>query len=217
MAESSAVLIGPPDMLPVLRERIDQAGEVLSFADSEALRAIEAITQHRPRLVALERMFAATPRGAALIQRIKSDPSLAGCEIRVVAHDSEYARVSARPRVPEPAAPVATAQPLDQRGTRRAPRVKIRDGVDVLVDGNWARLIDCSIIGAQVIGPAVLKPNQRVPMALPEGNGTIRFVGVVAWARFEMAPGKDPQYRAGVEFLNADASRVEAFCVHHKV
>src|SRR5580765_483620 len=71
-------------------------GEVLAFSDYDALRVLEVITERRPRVVALERLFAATPRGAALINRIKADPSLVESEIRVVSHDSDYSRVLAR-------------------------------------------------------------------------------------------------------------------------
>ncbi len=39
---------------------------------------------------------------------------------------------------------------LDQKGTRRAPRVRIKDGVEVAVDGNPASLIDLSTVGAQL-------------------------------------------------------------------
>jgi hypothetical protein len=39
--------------------------------------------------VALERVFAATPRGAALINRISADPTLRQLEIRFVSHESQ--------------------------------------------------------------------------------------------------------------------------------
>ena len=39
------------------------------------------------------------------------------------------------------------------RGTRRAQRVKIVDGVEVLIDGSPATLIDLSVVGAQVVSP----------------------------------------------------------------
>src|SRR5262245_31237601 len=114
VAESCTVLIGPSDLLPALRERPAMGNhEVLTFTDTEALLALEAMHKRRPNVVAIERLFAATSRGAALINRIKADPHLTNAEIRVVSRDSDYMRVSPR------AAPVA--QPLDQRGTRRAP------------------------------------------------------------------------------------------------
>ena len=65
-------------------EREDFTG-AQAFPAQEALRALEVITRKRPDVVALEQTFAATTRGAALINRIKADPKLSTCEIRIVA------------------------------------------------------------------------------------------------------------------------------------
>jgi hypothetical protein len=236
--------------------------EVLGFADTDVLRALEAITARKPRLVALERLFAATPRGAALINRIKADPSLTQTEIRVLSHDSDYSRVL--PRIPasampatgrtgEPdaadvversqplasppgvtvAEPESTATPaaappgpsfveapwrgaLDQKGTRRAPRYQIARKLEVLVDGNPATLLDLSTCGAQVISPTILRPNQRVRMALTDDGGVLRFNATIAWAAFEIPPQIGPQYRAGIDFVDADSSAIDAFCARHR-
>jgi hypothetical protein len=249
VTETCTVLIAAPDLLPALKERAGVAdGEVLTFADTEALRALEAITKRRPRAVAVERLFAATPRGAALINRIKADASLAHTEIRVLAHDSDYSRVLPRaaassshpaPAIPSPApAPApAPAQPMAtlaveiepatattatleppalDRGTRRAPRFRMAGKMDVLLDGNPATLTELSTCGAQVVSPTVLKPNQRVRMVLSDEGGVVRFNAAIAWAAFEMPPTIGPQYRAGVEFLDADAASVDAFCTRHR-
>ena len=143
---SSTVLIASPEHLQILKEREDLAN-AQAFSDAEALRALDVITRQRPDVVALERLFASTSRGTALINRIKADPSLAACEIRIVAHDSEPARSASRPAQSAAEAAVAVVEappaapakaPLDQRGTRRAPRFKIVDGVEVSIDGNPA-------------------------------------------------------------------------------
>lgn len=72
-------------------------GTALRFSDAQPLEALEAITLHRPSLVVLERFFAATPRGAALINRIKADPGCANAEIRVLSHTGDYTRVVYKP------------------------------------------------------------------------------------------------------------------------
>jgi len=189
--------------------------------------ALEEIVRRRPKVVALERQFAATPRGAALINRIKADPELAASELRVVAHDSDYERVLPRPAIAltvaeesAPAEPPAEAAPvrapLDHHGTRRALRFKIAGDMSVLLDGNSARLIDLSEVGAQVVSATVLKPNQRVRVALTDDHGALRFNGAIAWAAFEIPPRHGPQYRAGVNFVDADGDAVGAFCMRHK-
>ena len=268
MPEACTVVIAALDVLPTLKERTAAVnGEVLTFSDGEALRALEAIMQRRPQVVTLDRVFASTPRGVALINRIKADPSLVDIEIQVVAHDTNYARVlrqGAPPPVrvsappapaapapptdpakskPRPAAPLAAGPsattapaapppvptqeaaaaptfsapvaPLDQRGTRRAERVRFEPPLDILVDGSSASLIDMSSNGAQVIASAALKPNQRVRLALNDDHGSVRLTGSVAWASFEIAKN-GPRYRAGIEFVKPDHQAIEAFSARHK-
>jgi CheY-like chemotaxis protein len=215
-------LIASGDHLDALKQR-NEYGDAMTFADTDALRALDAITRHRPAVVALERMFAATSRGAALINRIKADPSLGACEIRVVSTETDFARAATRAAVQAVGAPAAVAEPvapvvaapLDQRGTRRAPRFRIQDGVEVLVDGNPAALVDLSLVGAQVVSPTSLKPNQRVRLSLPDTARPIRFSAGVAWAAFEMPKG-GPRYRAGIEFFDADAQAVTKFIETNK-
>jgi hypothetical protein len=229
------ILVAASDVLEALKSRVaDHSLELLAFSDGDALLAIEAIVTRRPRIVALERRFAATPRGTALIERISVDPSLSGCEIRLISQEGGYSPTSERrpPTVgtdhvaPESTASPASAQAavaapagrgaLDRRGTRRATRYRMGANVDVLVDGNAALLVDLSTIGAQVVTLTVLKPNQRVRMALPDDVGTIRFNALVAWASFEIVPNVGPRYRAGVEFVDADPTAVSAYCLRHR-
>lgn len=209
------VLIAAAEHLPALQKRAEFSG-AQAFADVDALQALDVIAKEKPKAVALERLFAATPRGAALINRIKADPTLAECEIRIVAHDSNYSRVSPRRPSDQPASVAVAdrppAQPLDWKGTRRQPRFKIVDEIEVMIDGNPAALMDLSVIGAMVVSPTTLKPNQRVRMSLPHEPRAIRFSAGVAWAAFELPKGRPaPQYRAGIEFFDADTDAVQKF------
>lgn len=203
-------------MLPHLKDRTGgDPGDLLQFTDVDALRALEAITERRPAVVAIEKEFAATPRGSALINRIKADPTLTQCEIRIVSPTAEPVKVT-KGKPAETPTPAAPAAPLDQRGTRRAPRFRIAGQVEVLVDGNLAMLVDLSTIGAQVLSPTVLKPNQRVRMALSDEHSSVRFNAGVAWASFEIPKNTAPRYRAGIEFLDADKAAVNAYLARHK-
>ena len=216
---SSIVVIGPSEALPALRERLDSGVELHTFTEAEALEALDHIIRTKPRIVALETDFSSTSRGTALINRIKDDPTLIECEVRVVAHDTSASRVAVRRSSGTVAAVVAVEEPqkpLDQRGTRRAARVRIRDGVEVLVDGNAAALIDISAVGVQVLCPKMLKPNQRVRISMPDGKTAIRCNGSIAWASFEMPKGLPPRYRAGIEFSNSDAAAVDSYAAKHK-
>jgi hypothetical protein len=118
-------------------------------------------------------------------------------------------------------ATVATEEapkPLDWHGTRRAPRFRVRAGVEVHLDGNPAAVIDLSTVGAQVISPTVLRPNQKVRITIPLEDLQMRFRGAIAWAKFELpkAPAKTPLYRAGVEFTDADAKAIDNFTNRNK-
>jgi hypothetical protein len=224
MPETCTVVIGDAKHLEALREHAGSDGEVLTFSDTDALAALEAITSRRPAVVTLERLFAATSRGAALINRIKADASLASAEIRVVSHDGAYSRVSPR-RTPPPAPdPVVSeekseaggpAPPLDYRGTRRAPRFRMTDGTEAQVDGVTATLVDLSICGAQLVCTSPLKPQQRVRITLADDRGVVRISASVAWAFFEIPKGVT-RYRAGVEFQEAETKAVDAFCRRHR-
>ncbi|HVB38769.1 MAG TPA: PilZ domain-containing protein [Vicinamibacterales bacterium] len=222
MVDGSTVLIGAAELLPALTTRLGSAGALRTFTDLQTLDAFNVIMQQRPRTVALDRVFAATSRGLALINRIKADPALGSVEVRIIAHDSDYTRRVAGPA--DAGGPTATAvaavpaPPLDYRGTRRAPRMRMTAGLDVLVDGNPVALVDLSTIGAQVVSPIVLRPNQRVRVVLPEPKAGLRLVATVAWALFEIPTPSTARYRAGLQFEASDPAapaRIEAFCAQH--
>jgi hypothetical protein len=224
MSEPCTVIIGAQQYLDALLERArsNGGGEVLAFNDADALRALDTITKRKPGVVTLERLYAASPRGAALISRIKADPSLASVEIHIASHDGSYSRVSPRRSPPDattvaPAAPVARPpEPqLDWRGTRRAPRFRMKDNTELQVDGSLAKVVDLSAIGAQIVSKSALRPQQRLRITLADDLGVVRFSAAVAWASFEIPKGTT-RYRAGVEFKGAEPSEVEAFARRHK-
>jgi hypothetical protein len=215
MSDSCIVLVAEAHVLPALGQRFSGDRPLLGFSENDALAALQAILTRRPELVVLERVFATTPRGTALISRIKADPSLEAVEIRVVSHDSSYVRTVRRARAgraPGQAAPREAAPKLDPTGTRRAPRYRMREGQEAKVDGNPVALLDLSTLGAQVRSAAVLRPNQRVQIAFGDASGSIACRAVIAWASYERPEkGAEPCYRAGLQFLDAPAEVVDAF------
>lgn len=244
MSTPCTVLIGAVELVDTIRQNAAvEDTDVLAFSDAEPLKAIEAITARRPHVIVLERLFAATSRGAALINRIKADPSLADTEIRIASLDGTY-RVSPRrapgrgretqpasaatapeafamPDIPLEVVPTpfeqpdgATTQNLDYRGTRRAPRFRMAEGTEAQVDGAIAAVIDLSKIGAQILSPIPLKPQQRVRMILGDDLGLAKFSASVAWVSFELPKGVS-RYRAGLAFIDAEVTAVEAFCRRH--
>jgi len=212
----ATVLIAAPEHLPILKSRPELADSI-SFADADVLQALEAITSLRPAVVALEKVFADSSRGAALINRIEADPSLKECDIRIVMHQGGTEVVQREPDPVYEVPPVEPLSPVDYRGTRRAERVNITSGVEVQIEGNPAHLVNMSTFGVQVISPTILKPNQRIRLTLSTQPGAARYKSVVAWASFELAQGV-PRYRAGIEILDgSDQGTIAKFIKKHKV
>ena len=225
-----AVLIAAADLLPAMKSRLaTNVRDLQAFTDAEALRALETITTRRPGLVVLEKKFASTPRGAALINRIKADPSLGDTQIQVLSHDGSAdaapvpAQTAPRPhgsQVVTAAAPPARAQvppaELDYRGTGRAPRFRIEGERDILVDGNRGTIIDLSTLGVQLVTATILKPNQRVRVAIVDDDTNLRCSATVVWASFEIPKGQSPRYRVGLDFVEPDVRAVDAYIRRHK-
>jgi PilZ domain-containing protein len=222
MSTSCTIVIAPADLMQPLCDRLrSDATELVPCVDSDIRGTIDTVVQRRPGLVAIERVFASTSRGAALIGRLKADPALLDIEIRIVSHDSDYSRVSPRrPVGPGADGSVAVAAPapaLDQGGTRRAARTAIVDGAEILIDGGAVRLIDLSTVGAQVLSPAVLRPNQRVRVSMVDEKLTLRFQATIVWATFELpGGGSAPRYRAGLAFTGADAGSITEYATRHR-
>jgi len=228
MATVSVILIAEADQLDALKGRTEYS-DAQAFTDAETPAALEAIITGRPDIVAIERLFAKKSRGAALINRIKADTSLETVEIRIVSAESGAAKPAGRGGSAAATATAAAAMggsdksggtatavaappvALDQKGTRRAQRFKIIEGIEVLIDGNPAMLVDLSTVGAQVVSGTLLKPNQRVRLSFTENMKQVRFSAGVAWSAFEL-PKAGPRYRAGIEFFDADPEAVGRFC-----
>ena len=228
-----AVVIAASNLISSLCNHLESEGELTTFADTEPIQALQTILEQHPDLIVLERLFAATPRGAALINRIKTDPQLAGAQVRVMSHTGDYVREITRSPAPAVAAGASAAtvgaghspategpqaaRTLDWHGTRRAPRHPLKPGVEIQLDGNPVSLVDMSTAGAQVLSATILRPNQKVRVTIPQDESVVRCRGAIAWAKFELAKaGGAPVYRAGAEFLDVDTEFVEQFIVRHR-
>jgi hypothetical protein len=207
MADGVTLLIGPKSLAASLANHPDTRDtELLVFDEEQVCEAVEHMVRQRPSVLALPEKFATSPRGTALTHRIAVDAQFAGTRLLVI--DTQGSAV------PLPAGAHATWLPLDAAGTRRVPRIRMRQGIDVQIDGATAALVDLSTMGAQVVSSTVLKPRQRVRMVLAVEPYVIRAIGTVAWALFEIPKGGlPPQYRAGLEFSSADPEPLLQFCL----
>jgi hypothetical protein len=206
------VLIAARAYLGALKEQ-SEFTDALAFVDTDALRAFDAIARQRATVVVVDASFAATSRGTALINRIKADPLLVDCDVRVITHDETPTSATAVEPVPA-AAPAPVVAVPDQAPPSASTPSAMLEGVELLVDGFSATLIDLSVDGAQVVSTMSLKPHQRVRLTLP-GSPPLQVNGEIAWAMFEM-PAGGPRYRAGVAFFSPDAAKLAAFINSNK-
>lgn len=101
---------------------------------------------------------------------------------------------------------------------RQARRLKMREGIDVTLDGAASALVDMSSIGAQVLSSVALRPNRVVKMSLRGDESALSCKVRVMWARFEQPQGKAAaQYRVGVKFTDLEPKAADEFMARHGI
>jgi len=206
------VFVASAEVLAAWSERASGSADVLALDEANPQRIIDVIARRRPSVVVLERRFLTTSRGAALVHRLRNDDDLPQVEIRVLPTEHAVTLTTTHsPLATSSSAVVALAQPITGP-VRRAERMSVPEGVHVQIDGRPAGLVDLSTLGAQIVSTRSLKPNQRVRLQLADESGiVVRVLAGIAWSAFELPPGGNPRYRAGIEFRDGDPAAIEAF------
>ena len=224
MATDIVVLIADAVRLRAIREAAPFPQSILYFSDANLASAIGTIRAHSPCRIALDTQFAHTGNGRAFADKLES-PALTGSEVFIVSFANgrwsmdpiEVSSDSAIRSATLSAAVIAVADLNVSLNTRRVPRFLVMDPRAAMVDGKKTSLIDMSVMGAQVISAPVLRPNQRLRIALPDESDTILQVTAhIAWSAFENSKAMPaPFYRAGMEFTDASAQLLEDYCRRH--
>ena len=214
---SPTILIATPSRIAAAEACLPaaQEGGLLTFTDADIQRAVETIVETRPSAVALERRFAASARGGALVNRIRLDPELRDIAIQVVVVGGTAEDVETLPPhaiIPSSAGRSEELPPADYRGTRHVRRTEFDLGVLLKVDGDPATVVDMSPLGMQVLVVNPLRPYQRVRVVAAPSRPTLRCEATVVWAHYELHDGPGGYYRAGLSFVDADPDAVAAFC-----
>ena len=210
----SAIVIARPEHFVSLKKRLgsDEIAAVVSEAD--IVQVQDTLLSRPPEILIMHSGFAATSRGATLISAIKSKPRDTGTAIRVFIEDDVKAPlILAETELSPHDALLETTRPLDRAGTRQAARYPM-NRIAVAVNGESGQLIDLSVSGAQIQSPTRLRPLKVARLVLPDPTSDIRLQGTVAWAIAVPSPGA-MQYRAGIEFVNANKHELTAFCERH--
>jgi hypothetical protein len=203
-----AVVVSGAQGVPALRRWLPDDAAVSVYADSDALRALAAIQASPPKLLLLDRGFAMTARGAALVATIKDTPELANTELRVLAAQDVHldGRLTRSPM----AELLKASRRLDESGTRSAVRFVLSLHVSVLVNGYASELLDLSCDGARVVTSVRLVPNQQVQMLISDDELRALCRGTVAWSA--VASAAVVLYRTGVRFEEAETEAIQALC-----
>ena len=205
-----------------IRSGLPLSGRVVHFTNFDLSSALEAIKRDEPRMVAIDALLVQTQQGLGLIKRVQS-LAKAGCAIRLIVggnrawttteHDAHPPTVEApigASATPGRSAGVAAAK--TGTNTRRAPRFPMLDSLNAAVEGGQASLVNISVLGAQLVSQRVLRPGQRVKVALPDQDEMLRFTAHVAWSTFQQTKQGSIGYRAGIAFTDAARETLDDYC-----
>ncbi len=234
MPSDLSIVVADATRMPAIRDGMRLPGRAMHFATGNLASAMESIRTYRPKLVAVDALFAQTPPGAAFVDRVER-LAIADSDIRLIAH-LEGRWVTA-PRhsdpgdvtVPGPAVvtvsapvvvaasdPAIVAAQMIALNTRRAPRFLMRDPLNAVVENGSASLVDISVLGAQVVSQPALRPNQKIKIALPDTGEMLHVTAHVAWSTFEKPKLVTvAHYRAGIEFTDAAQQALEDYRRRH--
>jgi hypothetical protein len=207
MPSDVTIVIADATRMLAIRDGLHLPGRALQFTDGHLAAALESIRAHQPQLIVVDAFFAQTPQGLAFIDRVEK-LAIAQSDIRLVARAGGGWTTTPRH------SPLAVASvPLAGLNTRRAPRFPVRDPLKAVVESSSARLVDLSVLGAQVVSEPALRPNQKIKIALPDTTDTLCVTAYVAWSNFEKPKtAAAAYYRAGIEFTDAAQQALEDFC-----
>lgn len=215
MPIATSIVIVRPEHLGSVKKRLLEADFVAVFSETEWLSVQDSVLARPPEVLIMQSAFAATSRGATLVSALKAKPE-PGTAIRVFIEDDVKSPLILSERdLPAIDALLETSRPLDRAGTRQAVRYPMNRR-NVNVNGDPAQLIDLSVSGAQVQAASRLRPLKvaRLTLVDEETSKEIKLQGTVAWAI--AVPDKGTiTYRAGIEFVNADKKKLQAYCVKH--
>ena len=211
MPSEYSVVLTKPEHVEKIKKRLSKTESVTTVSEADLLQVQDMLLERKPSVVVLHSAFAATSRGATLVAALKATD--AGTSIRVFIEDDEKPLILTETKLPPDEVLLETSRPLERAGTRQAARYPMNRSM-IAVNGEAGHLIDLSVSGAQVQTVFRLRPLKVAKLVIPEGSGDIRIQGTVAWAI--AVPAKAGiQYRAGIEFVNADKQQLSDFCAKH--
>ena len=232
MAQDISIVIADPNRMAAIRETASLPGRMMPFPAASLGSAMESVRAYRPKIVAVDAALAQTPSGVAFLDRVEQ-LNIAKSILLLVEHDGRWMttpRNGANGRATPGAAPstqngsskasaapvAAPAPPAEVVSTRRVPRFLVKSSLDVVVESGCAHLVDLSVLGAQLVSLPVLRPGQKLKVALPDTDDMLNVMAEVAWSLFEKPQVQaEPHYRVGLEFTDAAQVALEQYRLRH--
>jgi len=221
MPSDLTIVVADVTRMGPIRAGLRITGRVAYFASSSLGSALEAIQTHGPRTVAIDAGIVQTQQGSGFIKRVEN-LATPNCTIRLIVQVNGTWKIVDRDPSPSaeivPSAPgsssrhVAATPPAPPTNTRRAPRFPVLETIDASVEGGRAKVINISVLGAQLVSVPVLRPGQTVKIALPDANELLRLTANVAWSTFQQTAQGAAVYRAGVAFNDAAKETLDDYC-----
>jgi len=240
MPSDVSIVVADSSKLAVIRDSASLPGRMMPFASTALASAIASIQAYRPKVIAIEAIFAETSSGVSFIDQIEPMTRGGSSILLLVEHDGQWTTVprgggrnriqsprvavtASEPRIEKPSpqavaavSNVAAAAQTEIVSTRRAPRFLVRDQIDVIVENGHASLVDMSVLGAQIVSGPVLRPKQKIKVDLSDADKTLSVFAHVAWSMFEKPPSQaEPYYRVGLEFTGAAQQALEKYRQRH--
>ncbi len=213
------IVVADPQRMTAIRDGLPTPGRVLRYPTSNLASALESIRANQPGLIILDSVFLHTDSGQGFVTRIH-DLGLGKVVLQQAVFDHGHWTMTPLDQAPpEQRAPDSQRVVAVKKGgleTRRAPRFVAQDIAQAIADGAPIEVVDLSVLGAQVISQPMMRPNQKIKVNLPDADGVISLSASVAWSVYEKpATSNTPQFRAGVEFSNAEQHALEEYCRRH--
>jgi hypothetical protein len=222
MPSDLTIVVADVTRMAAIRSGLPLLGRVVQFTNFNLSSALEAIKSDEPRIVAIDALMVQTQQGLSFIKRVEN-LTKAGCAIRLIVRGTRAWTTTEHEMQPPTEAPSGVAGAVPSRAaivaavktgtnTRRAPRFPMLDSLNAGVEGGQASLVNISVLGAQVVSKPVLRPGQKVKIALPDQDEMLRLTAHVAWSTFYRTQQGTCAYRAGVAFTDAAQETLDDYC-----
>jgi hypothetical protein len=215
--QDSTLVVARVELSMVLRERFSLDPAVSVFSAAEAGRALSMTLDGSTAVIALDRQFVTSPSGAQFLAEARTVWPTA--EIRILTEEQGDipSLIHTTSQDTGRATIAAGSSPLVGE-VRRAPRFPVAAGLEALVNGEAAGLVNVSVNGAQLLSPRILKPTQYIRLALPTDTAALKVEGEVAWSTLERSRKTGQTcFRAGVAFTDAEPNLMKAYCAKHGI